>query len=273
MLNKNIKSFVEYIELVDKLIDAKAASKLEITALFRGQSESKPLLPSVAREDNGINTIDLEKKMLYELMRRAAFKVKQFLVDEWEWLVWAQHYGMKTRLLDWTSNPLTALWFACSNVYKLKSDSFVYVLIATEKMILNKLDEPSPFEISNTKVYKPSLNNERIIAQNGWFTSHKYSTRSHKVLPLENVRGMKDLMFEICIPATIKKEILVKLNTMGINNESLFPGISGLCDQINWDFNPSNIYYNKFADKELKLITTKEIKQLTSGITMPNAHK
>jgi len=106
-------------------------------------------------------------------MRRAAFKVKQFLVDEWEWLVWAQHYGMKTRLLDWTSNPLTALWFACSNVYKLKSDSFVYVLIATEKMILNKLDEPSPFEISNTKVYKPSLNNERIIAQNGWFTSHK----------------------------------------------------------------------------------------------------
>jgi len=51
-------------------------------------------------------------------MRRAAFKVKQFLVDEWEWLVWAQHYGMKTRLLDWTSNPLTALWFACSNVYK-----------------------------------------------------------------------------------------------------------------------------------------------------------
>ncbi len=79
---------------------------------------------------------------------------------------------------------------------------------------------------------------------------------------------MKDLMIEIRIPSIIKKEILVKLNTMGINNESLFPGIGGLCDQINWDFNPSNIYYNKFANKELELLSTREIKQLTTGITM-----
>lgn len=270
MKQKEINSFVEYIEFIDNIVDVKSASPLEITALFRGQSEDKPLLPSIARESNKTDTTEIERKMLSELIRRSAFKVNRILADEWEWLVLAQHYGMKTRLLDWSSNPLTALWFACSNAYKLKNDSFVYVLITTEKLILNKYEEPSPFEIQNTKIFKPSLNNERILAQNGWFTAHKFSERSKMLLPLEKVRGIKNLVAKIKIPSNIKKEILVKLNTMGISNESLFPGIGGLCSQINWDFNPSNLYYNKFAKDETKLLSTKEIKLLMDGNTMPN---
>ncbi|HEX4375335.1 MAG TPA: FRG domain-containing protein [Puia sp.] len=232
MQKKTIATFFEYLELVDK-------SKTHTTdlILFRGQSEKKTLVPSIERSNPKVDTTSTEKKMLEEFIRRTKTMTKGMQFDdEWDWLIYAQHFGMKTRLLDWTSNPLTALWFACSNEFKKDFDSVVYILKKAETFLLNKSIETSPFKRSKTQVLKPTLNNERIIAQSGWFTAHKYSTSANCFVDLRTNAEIKDSIIEVIIPKGTKPTVLESLNVFGINSQSLFPDVSGICKQMNWEF-------------------------------------
>lgn len=229
MTKEEISSFQEYLNIVDRLTEANH----EII-LFRGQSDNSPLLPSIARSNPKIDTTSKEIEMLEELKRRTPLTIKSPFLSDWEWLVYAQHYGMKTRLLDWTSNPLTALWFSCSNEFKLDIDSFVYIFVANKSFLIDIKNSETPFDISKTRILRPALNNERIVAQAGWFTAHKYSKSSHAFVKLETNTDLKDKLYEIKIPSKLKKSLLSRLSIFGINAQVLFPDIMGICNHLNW---------------------------------------
>jgi len=235
MQKKTINTFFEFLDLVDKSKNSTAD-----LLLFRGQSEKKSLVPSIARNNSKVDTTEIEKKMLDELIRRTKTMINAAQFDEWDWLIYAQHFGMKTRLLDWTSNPLTALWFACSNEFKKDIDSVVYILKSAENYLLDKSKETSPFNRSKTRVLKPTLNNERIIAQSGWFTAHKYSTSAKCFVDLRKNTDIEKSIIEVVIPKVIKPTILDSLNVFGINNQTLFPDVSGICKHMNWEFTKLN---------------------------------
>jgi hypothetical protein len=233
--NEAIQTFTGLGSLLDDLTNAYSSDPTTMW-LFRGQDCKESLMPAIARANSETDPTTLELSMLNELKRRSGLLVKESLNTEWDWLVYAQHFGLKTRLLDWTSNPLVALWFAVQSTYRFNETSYLYILgvDAGDYLTKKELDE-GPFDLKYTKVLKPTLNNHRIIAQQGWFTIHYYSTKKKRFSFFEKTTVGKGKVFIYEIPPHLKTALLTDLNMLGVNYHSMFPDIVGLCNQINYE--------------------------------------
>ena len=226
-----LESLTDYIELIENITNRNSLK----TIIYRGQSQDFDLLPSVARKNNRHDTTRKEKNILEEFKRRSRLKINNDFIDDWDWLIFAQHFGLKTRLLDWSSNPLVGLWFASSNKNDWDKNGVVYIFKAKRTHLLNRKTDTNPFERNSTKVYKPHLNNERIIAQSGWFTAHGYSSTADMFVRLNHNTLLKAHLEKAIIPSEMKEKLVKKLNTLGINYERLFPDIEGICKQMNYE--------------------------------------
>jgi len=112
---------------------------------YRGQAEDLPLYsgvyrgkylqraeeehPDIVNNDGSPDMmrrlISLEYSMTAGFMRRAAPFFTSDMTPVEKYFI-AQHHGFPTRLLDWTGNPLVALYFACSG--EINKDGCLYVV-------------------------------------------------------------------------------------------------------------------------------------------------
>ena len=70
--------------------------------------------------------INQERRLLNEFKRRARIFIQSPPSSDWEWMVLAQHFGLPTRMLDWTENPLVGLYFSVRDRQEISNDGMLY---------------------------------------------------------------------------------------------------------------------------------------------------
>ena len=106
-----ITSVVDFIKAIEEDVKDDPFAIDEATEVFyRGHAdESWDLKPSIVRSDKGIKNEHLLFRDMVAHVPQDFSECKSAL----DYLVQMQHYGLPTRLLDVTTNPLIALYFAC----------------------------------------------------------------------------------------------------------------------------------------------------------------
>ncbi|MHB1580883.1 MAG: FRG domain-containing protein [Acidithiobacillus sp.] len=135
-----IESFDEYLNTIHSELGQNGEGRRRL--YFRGQSkratDGYPLTPSVARYKHlGSLTLTEREQKECEVLETFSNHLLTYVQHRpqtaWEELAIAQHHGLPTRFMDWTTNPLVALYFAVRNTGGRNADSAVYVLISNPK--------------------------------------------------------------------------------------------------------------------------------------------
>jgi len=259
-----ISNLETYIAAIEKIRSLSGQS-----LWFRGCGDSahelKPTLYRQKFRKDIESFIELEAELLLRFQQRSIpFRTREF-VDNWEWLFFMQHFGIPTRLLDWTENPLTALFFAVTSCrHHLQSNgeaafvnpASVWVLNPEQwnKQSVNLKSFPGKIlstNDSNLAAYKPvsdcslmreyplaiygSHNSQRIVAQRGVFVVFGKSTT-----PMEDTFDAgnfpKHSLSKITFSKSALPKLLESLRGNGITDSVVYPDLDGLAREIRREF-------------------------------------
>jgi hypothetical protein len=220
---------------------------------FRGHRDETWLLkPLIYRRDYNH---ELEREMLRDFRANAAEFLEHKERSDIDWLFLAQHYGLPTRLLDWSENPLVALYFACQG-YKGHIDGCVWALNPWElnktnlgaqtvpptdaaiitKYLVNISDAAIPRNVTaeHPIAFRPFHRFRRSNAQSGMFTIH--GTRMQGIEKSNFFRNKDACLIRAIIPANRKFHIIKDLYNIGIHHGSLFHSIESSIETIKFRY-------------------------------------
>lgn len=173
--------------------------------------------------------------------------------EDLKWLQLARHYGLPTRLLDWTQNAAIALYLACQKAkdkHGYSTDGAIFILdplnlntLAFSKRNLSRiLDANTDADIiakylnlsgkENSRGLKtiainPIWNSERIMLQQGVFTLHG---SRHFILDKNQAPGLSYIAIKQCS----KHQLLIELERIGIHEMAIYPEPEHLCNYLKW---------------------------------------
>ena len=225
-----ISDTIEYLQFIKdpSIFPTRTSEHTFLSQCYRGQPDSTyKLIPSFGRLQPNCKSLDLDYTDKWVTQAKSLYNTRfpESFIDT---LVFAQHHGLPTRLLDWTLNPLAALFFACisNNKNENQSDGAVYVCLYVNSTITTNETFESMLEISKksgymqASFYIPKQPSIRSKSQSGIVSIH--------FPPDINLIDTDWQLIKIIIPSLKKKTILSDLDSYGINYHSIFPDFEGI---------------------------------------------
>jgi FRG domain len=261
---KVIRSLEEYISFVERLRNARRGP-----LWYRGCGRaSHQLKPSLYRHQ-GSKTIEelmnLEKLLLARFQQRSIPFHSRSISDPWEWLFLMQHYGVPTRMLDWSESPLMALFFAATSAaHRLgfsgkpvfSGDAAIWMFDPTSwnkkavdlKSFAGEVlatDDPnvSAYKpVGDVKTMKPfpisifgAHNSQRIVAQRGVFVCFGKDTRPMEVI-FEREGFAPECLLKVVVRRGKLPAIYQALRPHGLTDSVVFPDLDGLAREIKREY-------------------------------------
>jgi hypothetical protein len=206
--------------------------------LFRGQVEDWPLIPKLGRlifryDNLDVNTVEAE--ILSAFKDRSYPYVAYRPDNDLDWLALGQHHGLPTRLLDWSTNPLVALWFSLETPNK-RDDGSTHVLWAFEFEDNDVIKDKCDWRKKSSIIFRPPQIARRIQAQSGVFTVHNAVNVSGRetFVKLEDDMHYKGRLTKFLIPREHASEIRWSLDLCGMNREFIYPDLDRVAQHIGW---------------------------------------
>lgn len=216
-------------------------SQMSDTAwIFRGVSSPTHLpIPSIGREKVfGKYKRAYEERLFTAFKDRAVSLITDKQFNDWHWLAYAQHLGVPTRLLDWSTSPLIAVFFALEGdqnedrlLYCMKYSTFIHEVDAINI---------NPFDNKVEGRFSPPLLFDRLRVQRGVFTIHPEPTKIFYRTKTNILR----------IPRNLVEPFRKKLFKYGIDYWHIYPDVQGLAEQLRWHYKNKIGLGSLFMDKK-----------------------
>jgi hypothetical protein len=151
--------------------------------------------------------------------------------DSEAWVL-AQHHGLPTRLLDATSNPLKALFFAVNNLADDLSDGVLWAFSFDNYR--EDLDDASrPYwDTELVPFLPPQIPNPRLMAQEGAFLSYPLANNCDPLIPADLLSQNKLELLKFIVPSAAKADLRRELAILGVRFRLLFPDLDGIARDI-----------------------------------------
>lgn len=208
--------------------------------IFRGQSHEdwkiESSLTRLLRESELVRDFDTFYKIHlsnFKLkLRGHGFDLKSMNDDE----IWSigQHHGLATPLIDWTSSPFVAVFFALTGMPKSSKNR--RALWAFNLPDLEKFRKKDKQLVTRVE---PLENNKRLLSQNGLLLKLPINLDFESVIKKQPKQKWVSF-YKITFPDEIIEQGLVALNLMNINYSSLYPDLQGAglsCNQVLRQYN------------------------------------